>query len=270
MPLDGELWAGRGQFQVCRLVCAKFVPINEEWEKIDFAIYGSPPFAAIFMDGRINCPQFRREISLDVVSRWLDKLPDSLLQDFKFLPKGTCFEHELLILQESVPLEGQIYLLKQRKLPFLGAAEIVERDLESVIDNGGEGLVLRDPQSCWEPQRSHQLLKYKPFSDAEGVITGFTSGQETERGSKHLGKIGALIVDYGGVRLKLSGLTGEEREFADNKMAKYAKENPGKDMPANTVGKHFKVGQVVTFKYRELSKDQVPKDARYFRPFQPE
>ena len=46
-------------------------------------------------------------------------------------------------------------------------------------------------------------------------MVGFTSGRETHKGSRLLGKIGALIVDYQGKRLELSGLTDAEREFAD-------------------------------------------------------
>jgi ATP-dependent DNA ligase len=117
----------------------------------------------------------------------------------------------------------------------------------------------------WTPTRSHGVLKYKPFSDAEGTITGFTSGRKTDKGSKLLGKIGALILTYKGKRLELAGLTDEEREFSNQKARSWAIENPGSDMPDWTNGKHFTKGQVVTFKYRELSDDAIPKDARYMR-----
>jgi hypothetical protein len=41
-------------------------------------------------------------------------------------------------------------------------------------------------------------------------------------------------------------------------------------MPEDFQGKHFKVGDVVTFKYRELSDDGIPKEARYWRRPMPE
>ena len=41
-------------------------------------------------------------------------------------------------------------------------------------------------------------------------MTGFTSGRETNKGSRLLGKIGALITDFNGKRLELSGLTDTE------------------------------------------------------------
>ena len=59
------------------------------------------------------------------------------------------------------------------------------------LDLGGEGVVVRNPAAPWIPKRHKDILKYKPFEDAEAVITGFTSGRETAKGSKHLGRIGA-------------------------------------------------------------------------------
>ena len=48
-------------------------------------------------------------------------------------------------------------------------------------------------------------------------------------------------------------------------MMQTAAEKPGQDMPSFFQGKCFKVGQTVTFKYRELSDDGIPKEARYWR-----
>jgi ATP-dependent DNA ligase len=115
------------------------------------------------------------------------------------------------------------------------------------------------------PKRMRSILKYKPYFDAEAMVNGFTSGRETTKGNRHLGKIGALITDYTGKRLELSGLTDEERLFFDSEQSRYAAEHPGEDMPLHFQGKHFRPGQVVTFKYRELSDDGVPKEASYWR-----
>jgi len=142
---------------------------------------------------------------------------------------------------------------------------MVEEFLQKVLDQGGEGCIIRNPLAIWTPKRHKGLLKFKPFEDAEATIVGFTSGRETDKGSRLLGKIGALIVDYKGKRLELAGLTDEEREFLNLDMGRMAAENPGEDMPAYFRGKHFKVGQTVTFLYRELTDDGVPKEARYFR-----
>lgn len=264
IPLDGELWAGRGGFQICRSICSRDLP-SSDWENIDFAVIGSPPFEAVFSSGQIKNSNMVTEINFDSIKDWLSKRPDCSLLDYRFLPANIPFENELAILRAALPSEGHVYLLNQTKLPMEGTKEAIDRVLDKILDDGGEGVVIRRPESIWTPKRSHDIMKYKPFTDDEGVLVGFTSGRETDKGSKHLGKIGALILDYNGKRLELSGLTDAEREFATDTEAKYAAQNPGKDMPPGTLGKHFTPGQTVTFIYRELSNDGVPREGRYSR-----
>jgi hypothetical protein len=48
-------------------------------------------------------------------------------------------------------------------------------------------------------------------------------------------------------------------------IGKFTANNPGIDTPYWVEGTQFKKGQVVTFKYRELSDDGIPKEARYWR-----
>ena len=113
--------------------------------------------------------------------------------------------------------------------------------------------------------RNHNGIKVKGCLDAEGVVVGFTAGAETEKGSKLLGLIGALVLDFNGKRLELSGLTNEEREFDTIVASDYAEKNPGSEMPQGIEGKVFKTGDKVTFIYRELTDDGIHKEARYFR-----
>ena len=60
-------------------------------------------------------------------------------------------------------------------------------------------------------------------------------------------------------------LTDAEREFADQMGRDWAVNNPGLDAPYWVEGRQFKIGQTVTFKFRELSNDGIPKEARYWR-----
>jgi len=124
---------------------------------------------------------------------------------------------------------------------------------------------MRDPKACWLPKRHAGILKFKPYEDAEAKVIGFTSGRETLKGSRLQGMIGALIVDYKGKRLELSGLTDAERAFQTSEMSVYASQHPGVDMPEQFQGQVFRKGQTVTFIYRELTDDGIPKEARYFR-----
>jgi len=269
MPLDGEIWAGRGNFQLCRSICGGDTP-GPGWDQAEFAIFGCPPLDIIFRDGIIKNTNMVANILYAKFNFWANKQCPSFLEDyicFSARKESIPFEAELLLLQDTIPSEGHIYLHQQKKLPpgVKDAAQAVENELQRVLDLGGEGIMLRAPNAPWLPKRVSTLLKYKPFSDDEGTVVGFTSGRETTKGSKHLGRIGALILDYNGKRLELSGLTDAERCFTDQSMCEYAKQHSGVDMPPHFQGRHFKVGQQITFKYRELSDDGIPKEARFWR-----
>lgn len=269
VPLDGEIWAGRGGFQLCRSICGGDTP-GPDWDKAEFAVFGCPPIDMVFSNGTVKNTNMKMDILFANFDLWLHKRDPGVLEHFLHIEsKGSKipFDLELSVLQDAIPSEGRVYLHHQRKLP-LGvkeAAQAVEDELQKVLDLGGEGVMLRSPDGPWLPKRVGHLLKYKPFSDDEGTITGFTSGRRTDKGSKHLGRIGALILDYNGKRLELSGLTDEERAFASDEMRAHAAEHPGEDMPSHFEGRYFKVGDTVTFKYRELSDDGIPKEARFWR-----
>ena len=263
-PLDGELWAGRGKFQLCRSICGGDTP-DPRFGVIQFAVYGCPSIDRVMATGEIKNTNFHSRFDLDKIAKFISDAVEEFRPEFITLDDASTFDHELLALSEH--LDGdRVFLHPQVRLPEAeeSARIMVEEELNKVLERGGEGVIIRDPNAHWTPKRVGSLLKYKPFEDSEGVIVGFTSGRETDKGSKHLGKIGALILDYNGKRLELSGLTDEEREFATD--PSYAFEHPGDDMPAGTQGRHFKTGQKVTFIYRELTDAQIPKEARYFRP----
>lgn len=265
IPLDGELWAGRGKFQLCRSICAGDTP-DPRFDQVKYVVYGCPPVLDLFADGEIKNTNFVRIMDQAAACEFY-KQPGRR-PVFHLLGAET-FEQELEFLGHYLTEnpDERCYIHEQRALPAGGnAVSHLEEFLNQVIAAGGEGVIIRDPSATWTPKRVSALLKYKPFQDDEGTIVGFTSGRETDKGSKHLGKIGALILDYKGKRLELSGLTDEERLFADQRGVDFAKANPGEDMPPGTRGKYFLVGQKVTFIYRELSDDGVPKEARYYRP----
>ena len=48
----------------------------------------------------------------------------------------------------------------------------LEKFLQDIIDRGGEGIILRDPNSPYHPGNSEGYLKHKKFRDAEAKIVG--------------------------------------------------------------------------------------------------
>ncbi len=115
---------------------------------------------------------------------------------------------------ERVQAMKQIVL--QTKSPYLGVIEQwrvgneneLKQRLQSVIDRGGEGLMLHRNTARYASGRSHDLLKLKPFSDAEATVIGYRPGK-----GKYLGHVGSLKVqtDDGRQFFIGTGLSDEER-----------------------------------------------------------
>jgi DNA ligase-1 len=265
-PLDGELWAGRGNFQLCRSICGGDDP-DPRFHRISYAVYSAPALSYVFGTGEIKNTNMVRDLTFEQIDRWITP-KIARLPGYGFVNAPATFNDELMFLREFLEAQNdRVFIHQQLRLPEdeEAARATVNEFLQKVLDQGGEGCVIRNPMASWMPKRHKGLLKFKPFEDAEGTITGFTSGRETDKGSRLLGKIGALIVDYKGKRLELAGLTDAEREFLNPDMSRMAADQPGKDVPAFFQGKMFKLGQIVTFKYRELTDDGIPKEARYWR-----
>lgn len=139
-----------------------------------------------------------------------------------------------------------VEIVKQTNVPYLKAvtqfrvkdeAELNQR-LKQVVATGGEGLMLHRADALYETGRSANLLKLKPYFDAEAKVVGHTEGK-----GKYKGKLGALVVETPeGIRFKLgTGLSDAQRE------------NP----PA--------IGSLVTYTYRDITKNGKPKFARFLR-----
>ncbi len=263
-PLDGELWAGRGNFQLCRSICAGDEP-DPRFHQISYAVYSAPAIPYVFGTGEIKNANMVCNLDFEAIDKWIKP---RLLPGYGWVNTPATFNDELMFLREYLEVQNdKVFVHKQMRLPEneTEARAAVDEFLDKVLSQGGEGCVIRNPLASWMPKRHKGLLKFKPFNDAEATIAGFTTGRETDKGSRHLGRIGALITEYDGKRLELAGLTDAEREFTDQRAVDWAKQNPGQDAPEWVQGKHFKKGQAVTFKYRELTDDGIPKEARYWR-----
>jgi DNA ligase-1 len=244
--LDGELYSGRGKFQQVISTVKKFVPIDDEWEQIDYMVFDAPSDYMFLAPGKINNPQWTLELEdcrhLPPVEGRPDPFPyHKVLRMFE-LGKWELFAPALFVKQYRLPIQTE------------AAATMVISILDGTVAKGGEGLMLRKPESVWEPCRSHNLLKVKPFSDAEATVVGYVWGK-----GKLEGLMGALVVECMGRIFELSGFTDEERTLSQ------AYGMPGTSVSDDVTSNHFPRGSAVTFKYRELTDDGVPKEARYWR-----
>ena len=119
--------------------------------------------------------------------------------------------------------------------------------LRSVEEQGGEGLMLREPGSLYVRGRSNSLLKVKTFFDSEAVITGTTAGK-----GKHRGKIGALKVRIPETvnlqigQKKCTLVRGIEFEV-------------GTGLSDAQRAGGYQIGQAITFRFQEVTTKGVPR-----------
>lgn len=103
----------------------------------------------------------------------------------------------------------------------------------SIIELGGEGVMLKNPDSVYQNKRSSDLLKVKSFHETEATVVGYVPGL-----GKYSGLIGALIC-----RLPSGKSFNCGSGLLDSERTHYS----------------YFAGQTITVKYFEISKDGIPR-----------
>ncbi|MEP6721764.1 MAG: DNA ligase [Variovorax sp.] len=193
-PLDGELWAGRGRFNLAVSTVRSQTPSDAAWREMRFMVFDLPAQAGDF-DARLTA------------------------------------------LKRLLPITQAPWVL-----PVAQQRATTHADLQALLDKtiklGGEGLMLHRGGSLYRGERNADLLKFKPFDDAEARVVGYVCGN-----GKHAGRLGALVVEtHEGRSFKLGGgFTNAQRE----------------DPPP--------VDAWVTYRYNGQSPGGVPRFARFMR-----
>lgn len=139
----------------------------------------------IALDGELWIGRGKFEAAISTV---LSQTPDERWKLVRFMvfdapqAAGT-FEQRMEFLRATLPAGNQ-FAKRVIQTRCEGAAQlIVERD--RVVALGGEGLMLRQPESEYAAGRSPTLLKVKPLDDAEATVIAHLPGK-----GKFAGKLG--------------------------------------------------------------------------------
>lgn len=194
MPMDGELWLGRGRFERLSGIVRREQPVDAEWREVRYMIFELPGAPGTFAEraGRI------RAIVAAAALPWLAEVPQA-------------------------PVVSR---------------EALRQRLAQTIKAGGEGLMLHRADAAYETGRADTLLKLKPWLDAEAVVVAHLPGK-----GKYAGQLGAL-------RVRLA----DGREFRlGTGFSDAQRRNPPP------------IGSVVTYRYRELTANGLPRFASFLR-----
>lgn len=257
--LDGELWMGRGRFQEAMSVCKTLEPDEDAWRGVHFKVFESPAYSTLFADGKINNQQWTKFIKMSQVEEAFGR---------KFTDRPLDFEFTYARLKRDLQQTEFMSLHDQRLLPFstVMAQQMIDELLDEEVAAGGEGLMLRHPASAYHTYRSSHLLKVVPINDAEGTIMDFKTG-EVGKDGKLLGLMGSAVVQWEHGTFNLSGFTDAERALQPD-AARWALAHPGELLSESGVPDPvvaFRVGERITFMYKELTDDRQPKNGRFKR-----
>ena len=256
-PIDGELWIDEGDHQQVMKAAKDIVP-GSEWEHLQLFAFDIPSYSEVLADREIKVINFKKDL-VGCIQWAIDRDKELVTRYYSSRSFRSCYQ-ELCEFQ-SIVLVPHVQL----ELPFKTsqAESMLDSFTTDIIKQHGEGAIVRNPNSSWLPERTHNLLKVKPYLDAEGVVIKFVAGN-----GKLRGLIGAVLLEFNGIYFELAGSHFKQKEITlDPKGTIWAFNNEGEEVPEGFNGVYIKRGDRLTFKYRTLSNDGVPIEARYWRKY---
>ena len=222
--LDGELWIGRNKFHEMGCV-RKNVPVDEEWYNVKYIVYDLPTVDKPFSERIIT---LRRTVR-NTITRW-----NIIRKDFP---------------EPVRDLECPLVFAEQT---IIKSEEHMDELYNSVLEKGGEGLMIKQPESFYEDKRSYYMLKVKPHFDEECIVIDYKEGK-----GKYTGMLGGFVCkplinmeQYHYIDPK------EKHEFTMSGMDDKVRLNYKKTHP---------IGTIISYIHSGKTKGGKPRHARYSR-----
>ena len=205
IALDGELTMGRTLFQDTISVVRKATPRDPRWKNIKYIVFDAPEMEGPF-EARMN---FLRDVVEKARRRYR----------WERTRGSNTPTHSPLVMVDQIKIRSRDHLKKYH---------------DKVVRLGGEGVMIRRPQSNYLRKRSWDLQKVKNFLDTEAVITGYAEGK-----GKYEGMLGAY-------RARL--LKGTKKAF-----------QVGSGITDLDRAKPLPKGTIITIRFFEYTRDGVPR-----------
>lgn len=229
IPLDGEIWIGRGLFQKTSRLSTIKPGKSYTSEQIENIWSGDtdPPVVFKIFDIPNDPRPFERRMAF----------LQTIVKDRK-----VCWNKLAYPGKKVFPLQ----FTEQVKIKTM---EQLVNLYTKLTSEGAEGIMLRAPGSPYQTKRSKYMLKYKIKEDAECILREYILGD-----GKYTGMLGSLKCELmtdgrpNGIFTQIgTGLNDSQRENYNNP-------NSAEFMP---------IGSVISFSYMEMTKEGVPRHPVY-------
>lgn len=192
--LEGELWAGRGNFSLVQQTVLDKQPAEAAWRRIQFMLFDLPQTAG----------DYRQR-----------------------------YDHLVALVRDV----NQPYIQYVTQTPIQSEHDLTAY-LDEILEQSGEGVMLRKIDTRYHVGRSHTLLKLKKYQDAEATVIGYRLGT-----GKYHGQLGSILVrGVDGIEFYIgSGFSDQERAAPPE------------------------MGSLVTYRYNGVTSEGKPRFARFVR-----
>lgn len=229
IPLDGEIWIGRGMFQKTSRLSTLKPGKSYSQDDIDGLWLGkeSPPVVFKVFDVPDDPRPFEKRM----------KYLQTIVKDRK-----ECWKKLEYSGKKSFPIQ----FTEQVKINSMEQLVDLYKKLTS---EGAEGVMLRASGSPYETKRSKYMLKYKIKEDAECIVKGYTLGE-----GRLVGLLGSLRCELLKDESPSGVFTQIGTGFTDSQRTNYNKEDSSEYIP---------IGSIVSFSYMEMTDDGIPRHPVY-------
>ena len=230
LPLDGELWCGRG------IKNYQYIAGISSWGGITFL--NKLEEAQKKPDSKKSKKVLEKYKELD--KKWKNvtfQVFDSPVSDIPY-------EERIKLVKSK--LKNPLKLVKFFKIK---SEEQLQEYYDNIITLEGEGVMIRAPGSPYEEKRSRLLLKMKPIEDSEGQIMEYKEGE-----GKYKGLLGSFICQMIEKGKPVFLESGEPKTFCISGMDDSVRKNYKSTHP---------IGTLITYTYSQLTGDGYPRFPRY-------
>ena len=209
-----------------------------------------PKFA---LDGELYAKELKFE---EIQATVMDKLPnEKAWQRLKFhifdVPEASGgLLDRLEVLAKFLKNEPNENLIIIKQIKMRDNAQFL-KFTEDIIAKGGEGAVVRDPNTPYERKRSKNALKFKKFKDAECKIIAINKGS------------GKYSKAAGSLTCKALGGKDKEEKAGEPKPGTIFKIGSGLSDEQRT--NPPKIGSIITYKFQNLSSYGKPRFPIFLR-----